>query len=666
MNQLDDILKNITEESLQDLIEEITKTHEYDILKDKTQIKNSAVENNSKLDKKLTNRQKHTYQVSEVAYTMVKESGMSEKEALVARLVGLCHDLGHTPFGHDGENFFEEKTGKRFSHAKYGAKIFDKIFKEILSSENPKTEKEIFNEETKQSFEGLRKYIKAGVNFHQDCYYMFKLEKQLNEFEKKYTEAELAKNKEYILLKNAIENPCIQAGMLADTVAFMQSDVRDLLSAKNPFDNSKTVISIEDQVRVAKEIGFTPESIKTMQEQLLSVGKEVDTDGLSTEEALKKVIETIGYTNIVQIQTLMAKEIGKQRLKEGKFQSISDEYKLLLDNNEKGYKELIEFKQKKTHIPDWKTFRNQELSKQREALIEKNPLLCLTYEIQNDLMYGRILNQEHIKVLNNDVERNKAILSRVYDYLYEITNKPASELRVEDLEIRKEMLQIRKKGDYPRQFKEKMQEASVNRKAIITNLVIFKIQQMGNQQLKDFYQGKLANKEKSLEIEIETLEQEQKSEDEIMNILQGIDAQSYEEFKKGEQEIREKVANFQAKINQEIAPEYNVEKRDIEEIRSGKTMLSRNLEYNMTYQEIEQTTENLSKSELEEKSDMASFIWSSNMNEGEEFIVDMEMLVRNAIAYVNITTEDVKRAETAEQTITNQDKLIEGVNQKGE
>lgn len=658
MNELDNILKNLDEKTLQILIDKVRETQEYKILKQKTQIKNSAVEKgSSELDKNLTNRQIHTLQVSEVAYTMVKESGMSEKEALVAKLVGLCHDLGHTPFGHDGEVMFSEKTRKRFSHAKYGAKIFDKIFTEILDSKDKRSGQNIFDESKKENLKYLRDYIKAGVNFHQDCYYIYQLDKQLSQ---------PINHSQQALLEKAIQNPCIQAGMLADTVSFMQSDVRDLLNTKNPFDPSKTVISIEDQMKIAKSVAFTPEAIKTMQNQLLKVGQIVELENLQQDEALRKILEKVGNMNMVQLQGLMAREIGAQGLKEGKFQSIPDEYKLLLDNNEKGYKELIEFKPKKIHIPDWKTFRNEELAKQREDLMQKNPLLCLTYEIQNELMYGRILSQENIKILNNDVERNKAMFHRVYDYLYEITDKPASELRVEDLEIRKEMLKIRKNGDYPRQFNEKMQEASVNRKAIITNLVIYKMQQMGNQNLKDFYLEKLASKEKSLEIEVETLEQEGKSEDEIMHILQGIDEQNYEEFKKEEQGIREKVADFQTKTNQEIAPQYNVEKRDIDEMKAGKTTLSRNLEYNMTYQEMEQVTENLGKSELEEKSDMASFTWSNNMNEGEEFVVDMEMLVRNALAYVNITTEDVKQAENAEQTIVNQDKVMEGVSQIGE
>lgn len=648
MNELNETLKKISEKDLQKLFREIKKTREYKVLSKKTQIKNSAVENGNDFYKELTTRQIHTTQVADVAYTMVKASGMSEKEALVAKLVGLCHDLGHTPFGHDGEYFFEEKTGKKFSHAKYGAKIFDKIFKEILSSKNPKTGKEIFDEETKENFESLRNYIKAGVNFHQDCYYMFELDKQL--------EAMNSKDKE--LLEKAIKNPCVQAGMLADTVAFMQSDVRDLLTAENPFDSSKTIISIDDQLEVAKKIGFTPESIKTMQEQLLRVGKVVDTDGLSTEEALKKGIETIGDTNIVQIQSLMAKEIGKQKVerKKEKFESISDEYKLLLDNNEAEYKKFMEFKGIKKDIKNWDNFRNDELSKQRELLMKRNPLLCLTYEIQNDLMYGKILSPKQIKLLNNDVERNKAIFSRVYDYLEKVVSTNSSELTVDDLAVKKQMMRIYKENNYPRQFEERV-EGKLSKKAIVTNLVIYQMQQMGNQELKEFYQERIASKEKNLENEIESLEQQGKSEDEIIEIFQGMDAEEYNEFRQKDTEDREKVAQFQDKTKQETASEYSAEKRTVDEISAGKSTLSRNLEYNMSFNEIEQVTENLGKSELEEKSDMASYEWS----QGEYFHVEMEAIMRNALAYMNITTEDVNRAENAEKT---NEKVLEGVNQR--
>lgn len=45
--------------------------------------------------------------------------------------------------------------------------------------EDAKNGKNLFDTETKGNLKILRNYIKAVVNFHQDCYYMFKLEKQL-------------------------------------------------------------------------------------------------------------------------------------------------------------------------------------------------------------------------------------------------------------------------------------------------------------------------------------------------------------------------------------------------------------------------------------------------------------------------------------------------------
>ena len=146
MNNINEILDKIDEKTLNNLILNLERTPEFSVLQKKTQIKNSAVENKSTYDKKITNRKEHSSQVSKVAYQIVKSNGGTEKEALVAKMVGLCHDLGHTPFGHDGEMMFTEKTGKPFYHAKYGAKLFDKIFKKVLDSKHPKTGKDTFKQ----------------------------------------------------------------------------------------------------------------------------------------------------------------------------------------------------------------------------------------------------------------------------------------------------------------------------------------------------------------------------------------------------------------------------------------------------------------------------------------------------------------------------------------
>lgn len=674
MDDLSNILQKIDENTLKRLITTIKRTNEYNNLKGKTQIKNSAVEDEF-YNKQLTNRQVHSYQVSQVAYQIVKSSGRTEKEALVAELVGICHDLGHTPFGHDGEDMFTEKTGKEFNHAKYGAKLFDKVFKEVLNSKQKKNGKAIFPEETRESLEelqsfvkagifseeiiqnllGLDSYIKAGVRFHQEGYYSFDLDKKLanlqEEFKKtgEYTE-------ELDLLEKVLKNPCIQAGMLADTVSIMQSDVRDMLSAKNPYDNSTTIITIENEMQVASKIGFTKENIAKIQEEVF--GEKLDMDDLDINTALRQTLEMIGKTSVSKIQATIAKQIGKNGLNEkGRFESISDQYKIFADGNKRKYEELTG---EKIEPEKWKNFCEEKLQEQRDFLKEKNPLLCLTYEIQNQLMYNEIIYGDKIKLLNNDLDRNKAIFSRVYDYLYEVTDKSSSELRDDEIEVRKEMMRIYKQDKYPKQFDEKTKEDKVK------NLVIFRMQQMGNKELKQFYNERIASKENAIQTELDILEQEERTESEIEQIILGKNTTSYQKFKEEDNEKKQTLESFVSKTDQEISSKLRIEKRDIEEIKQNKTTLSRNIEYNMTYQEMEQVEENLGKGELEQKSDMASFVWSSNMNEGEEFVVDMEMLVRNALAYVNITTEDVKQAENTEQTIANQDQIMEGVNQRGE
>lgn len=55
--------------------------------------------------KNILNRQTHTKQVAKISAQIARELGEDEE---LAELMGLCHDLGHTPFGHDGEYVLNE------------------------------------------------------------------------------------------------------------------------------------------------------------------------------------------------------------------------------------------------------------------------------------------------------------------------------------------------------------------------------------------------------------------------------------------------------------------------------------------------------------------------------------------------------------------------------
>lgn len=85
-------------ENFDKLISAIKNSSEYQKLADCTQMVFDK-----KGSTKVMNRQTHTELVAELASRLAKKMGFSEFEQKLAELIGICHDLGHTAFGHDGE-----------------------------------------------------------------------------------------------------------------------------------------------------------------------------------------------------------------------------------------------------------------------------------------------------------------------------------------------------------------------------------------------------------------------------------------------------------------------------------------------------------------------------------------------------------------------------------
>jgi dGTPase len=55
----------------------------------------------------------HTLEVSQIARTIARALALNED---LAEAIAMGHDLGHTPFGHNGENFLNEKHPGGFQH----------------------------------------------------------------------------------------------------------------------------------------------------------------------------------------------------------------------------------------------------------------------------------------------------------------------------------------------------------------------------------------------------------------------------------------------------------------------------------------------------------------------------------------------------------------------
>ena len=94
----------------------------YSRLKHKTQVF-FATQNDH-----ICTRMEHVHHVASVSYTIAKELGLNTE---LTQAIALSHDIGHAPFGHEGETRLKEisenELKERFWHEKNGLYVVDKI-----------------------------------------------------------------------------------------------------------------------------------------------------------------------------------------------------------------------------------------------------------------------------------------------------------------------------------------------------------------------------------------------------------------------------------------------------------------------------------------------------------------------------------------------------------
>lgn len=73
-------------------------------------------------------RIEHVTYVESISYTIAKYLGLNVE---LTRAIAIAHDIGHSPFGHQGEKILSEISkrdlGKTFWHEKNGLEFVDKI-----------------------------------------------------------------------------------------------------------------------------------------------------------------------------------------------------------------------------------------------------------------------------------------------------------------------------------------------------------------------------------------------------------------------------------------------------------------------------------------------------------------------------------------------------------
>ncbi len=94
----------------------------YSRLKHKTQVF-FATQNDH-----ICTRMEHVHHVASVSYTIAKELGLNTE---LTQAIAISHDIGHAPFGHEGETRLKEISesvlNEKFWHEKNGLYVVDKI-----------------------------------------------------------------------------------------------------------------------------------------------------------------------------------------------------------------------------------------------------------------------------------------------------------------------------------------------------------------------------------------------------------------------------------------------------------------------------------------------------------------------------------------------------------
>ena len=160
----------------------------------------------------ITRRALHVQLVSRIARTIGKALNLNLD---LIEAIALGHDIGHTPFGHAGEEFLDElyfeHTGRHFSHNIHSVRVLDKIFPYNISL---------------QTLNG----IAAHDGEMELCEYHPKPLDDFSEFDKQIEACYIDKDNVKKLLAPATLEGCVMR--ISDIIAYLGKDRQDADRAK--------------------------------------------------------------------------------------------------------------------------------------------------------------------------------------------------------------------------------------------------------------------------------------------------------------------------------------------------------------------------------------------------------------------------------------------------
>ena len=110
-------------------------------------------------------RIEHVTHVESISYTIAKNLGLNTE---LTRAIATAHDIGHSPFGHQGEKILSEISkkyiGKSFWHEKNGLDFVDKIELIARSFTSEDVDHSLCEAISKAHFEGFTYIVKSNID----------------------------------------------------------------------------------------------------------------------------------------------------------------------------------------------------------------------------------------------------------------------------------------------------------------------------------------------------------------------------------------------------------------------------------------------------------------------------------------------------------------------